>query len=820
MNKFSFIFLFLILSVFIVSSVEIDSTNSISGVNINIPTIPINFSNQNVNNSEFLQGFVPADFWQIANAQTGITGDKSGSLDFVTSGEINASRIFINRVSSQDNLVLTGVGSTGGSVIEWYSTGNTPKIYTFANRDEGGWVISDATQQSSGDRGIFFHDIDATDMGIDRDNGCILLGAGQDFCITYNSSDVTYEILVGLGNHYFLGGNVLTNNNVSANFFKGDGSLLTGIVAGAGTSILINDSVRTFINISNAPDFINVTDLLVHNNITVLNNISGGGLVIDTDGIFYDPVNKRFAVGTVTPNKQFEVFGSGAGVRIERTGGSFNDPAMEFRYNDGGAITHWDFFLDGSADQFIIRDRGTGSDNNRRLIIDGKGNVNVSKNLTVEEFLVVEENATFEKDVIIDGFLYGGSPVKIAGINITNNLFSLMENKNSSLDFILQNLNEGSNATSIIITKNDVGSTMGIGVGSSNFMIGLTEYFNVTALFSRARGDMVFANFFNKAFVWLYNPSDDNDPNNLVEIMRLDSAGLNISNNTIVNQNFTVREFFFLSNDYELPPGPNKILRRNSVTKAVFGVQNTVASASTDSGAGYVLNTSVGEYRIDLHSIADLNNPNDTVHHLLGSNNREIWRLNPLSDSEFRFEQSLDNSILTINRTGVFIDVNLTVKGILTVLDDFFVDGEFTAKSNGNISGEFFGSRQSFVYGDIGLTSGDDYLFLMDTVQMSSTIGYRMLRSGSIVGHSTLINIIDDNNGDMTFEVRINDVNQASLETEFLSSLGTGVKSDSVTFARHNANFVAGDIIQIFAQETGQMSYTNAVGYFEVQFNN
>ncbi len=128
-----------------------------------------------------------------------------------------------------------------------------------------------------------------------------------------------------------------------------------------------------------------------------------------------------------------------------------------------------------------------------------------------------------------------------------------------------------------------------------------------------------------------------------------------IEGNLNVSKNLTVQSYFFLDNDYEIPPGPSKILRRRNANKAVFGIQNTNAEASSDSGAGYVINTSVAEYRLDLHSVADTNNPNDTVHHLIGANNREIWRLNPSTDSEFRFEESLDDSVFTINRTGLFI---------------------------------------------------------------------------------------------------------------------------------------------------------------------
>ena len=133
------------------------------------------------------------------------------------------------------------------------------------------------------------------------------------------------------------------------------------------------------------------------------------------------------------------------------------------------------------------------------------------------------------------------------------------------------------------------------------------------------------------------------------------SGDVLVEGNLNVSSNFTVLSYFFLDNDYELPPGQAKILKRNVASKAIFGVQNTNPEASTDSGAGYVLNTSFGEYRLDLHSSADTQNANQTVHHLVGANIDEIWRLNALEHSQFFFEQSLGNSLFTINRTGLFI---------------------------------------------------------------------------------------------------------------------------------------------------------------------
>jgi hypothetical protein len=169
------------------------------------------------------------------------------------------------------------------------------------------------------------------------------------------------------------------------------------------------------------------------------------------------------------------------------------------------------------------------------------------------------------------------------------------------------------------------------------------------------------------------------------------NGSLNVSGNIQANNNLTVSDYFFLSNDYSLPPGQNKILKRNSATKAVFGVQNEMATVSADSGAGYVLNTSVGEYRIDLHGALDTQNPNDTVHHLLGANNREIWRLNSDSDSNFRFESALDKLIFGINKTGAEIN------GTLNVGDDTSVGGDL------NVSGVYYGDGSGLT--DIGADS-------------------------------------------------------------------------------------------------------------------
>ncbi len=137
-----------------------------------------------------------------------------------------------------------------------------------------------------------------------------------------------------------------------------------------------------------------------------------------------------------------------------------------------------------------------------------------------------------------------------------------------------------------------------------------------------------------------------------VNIINLSAPGLQnltITSKTTFVENVTLIEVLFLSNNYELGPGPAKVLRRNSANGAVFGIANDVPAANTFSGVGYIWLTNSSNYTIDLHSELDLNNANEVIHHLRGDLIAERWRL---ASGLFVFEDGLDSSILTINTTN------------------------------------------------------------------------------------------------------------------------------------------------------------------------
>lgn len=105
------------------------------------------------------------------------------------------------------------------------------------------------------------------------------------------------------------------------------------------------------------------------------------------------------------------------------------------------------------------------------------------------------------------------------------------------------------------------------------------------------------------------------------------------------------------------------------------------------------------------------------------------------------------------------------------------------------------------------------------SVSATAASGMRMARDGSIIAHSTHLALTTATSGDVTLEVQINNVNQGTLENEFLAALGVGQTDASVTVVRDSVPFSAGDIIHLMANVTGTMQWDNVMGYIEVVFD-
>ncbi len=128
------------------------------------------------------------------------------------------------------------------------------------------------------------------------------------------------------------------------------------------------------------------------------------------------------------------------------------------------------------------------------------------------------------------------------------------------------------------------------------------------------------------------------------------------------------------------------------------------------------------------------------------------------------------------------------------------------------------GERSSHIYSLSASTSADAYAKWGETVA-TSTIGLVMPSAGSVVHHACLMNITTATSGDVTSEIRVNDTNQSIAELEFNSSLGTGVANKNILIARHDLTFSAGDIIQVYLNLTGTMTWASVIGQVEVVFD-
>ena len=117
------------------------------------------------------------------------------------------------------------------------------------------------------------------------------------------------------------------------------------------------------------------------------------------------------------------------------------------------------------------------------------------------------------------------------------------------------------------------------------------------------------------------------------------------------------------------------------------------------------------------------------------------------------------------------------------------------------------------------ISTSDAYMYAPGLAIFTSSKGYIMHKGGSIISHTTQVTITTATSGNVTFEVRVNDVNQSLLENEFASTLSTGEKSSYVSVDFGRVSFSAGDKISVKSIETGTMAWDETIGYFEVAFN-
>lgn len=141
---------------------------------------------------------------------------------------------------------------------------------------------------------------------------------------------------------------------------------------------------------------------------------------------------------------------------------------------------------------------------------------------------------------------------------------------------------------------------------------------------------------------------------------------------------------------------------------------------------------------------------------------------------------------------------------------------DITALS-GYVAIEHVKPRVALIYNDPSARSSDQWAKYGNT-PMSATEGIPMPRAGSIIDHSLSVEITTATAGDVTFEVRIENSNQAAFELEFTSAGGTGVKQGRVS---GSAAFSAGNFITVRENESagGTMAWDDLMGMIVVEFD-
>ena len=164
-------------------------------------------------------------------------------------------------------------------------------------------------------------------------------------------------------------------------------------------------------------------------------------------------------------------------------------------------------------------------------------------------------------------------------------------------------------------------------------------------------------------------------------------------------------------------------------------------------------------------------------------------------------------------------------KTYMTYDGDQVVDRNLKVGGSLTVKGNLKGARAYFGGGNASAMSASGYLKSFDGLTMSTNVGYRMLRDGSITGVSANYNI-DGRGTAGILQARVMKAGSAVFyaENADLDSSGTGPDSISATQARYVDVFSAGTIISLnmaITVEEGNDYPTidNIIAYFEVVFN-
>tara|TARA_R100000008_G_C3525171_1_gene136190 strand:- start:47 stop:703 length:657 start_codon:yes stop_codon:yes gene_type:complete len=162
-------------------------------------------------------------------------------------------------------------------------------------------------------------------------------------------------------------------------------------------------------------------------------------------------------------------------------------------------------------------------------------------------------------------------------------------------------------------------------------------------------------------------------------------------------------------------------------------------------------------------------------------------------------------------------------KSYLSQNGDQVIDRDLKVGGSLTVRGNLKGTRAYFGGGNASAMTSTGYLKSFNGLTMSSTIGYRMLRDGSVTGVSANYNITDAGT-DGIIRVRVFKGGTSVFHATNANISGTGMNSISATQARYVDVFSAGDIMSLnmeLAVEAGSdyPAIDDIIAYFEVVFN-
>ena len=154
---------------------------------------------------------------------------------------------------------------------------------------------------------------------------------------------------------------------------------------------------------------------------------------------------------------------------------------------------------------------------------------------------------------------------------------------------------------------------------------------------------------------------------------------------------------------------------------------------------------------------------------------------------------------------------------------DQVVDRDLKVGGSLTVRGNLKGTRAYFGGGNAAAMSASGYLKSFDGLTMSSTIGYQMLRDGSITGVSARYNITATGSSGI-LRARVMKAGSEVFYAENANISGTGMDSIGATQARYVDVFSAGDVLSLNMYvnvEEGDSYPTvdDIIAYFEVVFN-